>query len=293
MTTRTAPVARTLRRRIGALLIFGVLVLASWEAFKLLAGDPWFIDGVKAWDPPLRVWLASDVNLPHPWIIWTRSLAPLTSGASESLGGYLIGQAVFTMREALTGFVIGGILGIGLATLFVHFRLIERAFVPYVVASQTVPIIALAPLIMFFTGHNVSSVIIIATYLSFFPVTIAMLRGLRSPDPRALELMRSYAASRRAVLWKVRFPASLPYLFTALKITATASVVGAIVGEGPGGMQAGLGRALMFFSQQYAISPEKLWASIFVTAALGILFYLAIVGAEMLVLRGRTGVVAA
>ncbi|MDP9467516.1 MAG: ABC transporter permease, partial [Chloroflexota bacterium] len=275
-------------RRILAFVIFGVIVLVLWETFKLIAGDPLFANGEKFWDPPLSVWLASDINLPHPWVILTRALAPLTSGSSETLGGYLIGQAVFTMREALTGFFIGGVLGILLATVFVHFQLIERAFVPYVVASQTVPIIALAPLIMFFTGHNVTSVIIIATYLCFFPVTIAMLRGLRSPDPRALELMRSYAASRRAILWKVRFPASLPYLFTALKITATASVVGAIVGEGPGGMQEGLGRALMFFSQQYAISPEKLWASIFVTAGLGILFYLAIVGAEQLVLRGRT-----
>ena len=99
--------------------------------------------------------------------------------------------------------------------------------------------------------------VIIATYLSFYPVTIAMLRGLRSPDPRALELMRSYAAGRWAVLWKVRFPASLPYLFTALKITATASIVGAIVGEGPGGIQAGLGRAILFFAQQYTVARKS------------------------------------
>lgn len=287
MTVATTRPRRTILRRVLSFAVFILGVLIVWEALKLLAGDPIFVNGEKVWDPPLQFWLATDVNLPHTWVIWNRTLAPLTSGAEESLGGYLIGQAVFTMRESLAGFAIGGVLGIALATIFVHFRLIERAFVPYVVASQTIPIIALAPLIMFFTGHNVSSVIIIATYLCFFPVTIAMLRGLRSPDPRALELMRSYAASRRAVLWKVRFPASLPYLFTALKITATASVVGAIVGEGPGGMQEGLGRALMFFSQQYAISPEKLWASIFVTAGLGILFYLAVVGAEQWVLRGR------
>jgi NitT/TauT family transport system permease protein len=287
MTAQPAFPRRSVRRRIVAFAVFIAVVLILWETFKLLAGDPIFVDGEKVWDPPLEVWLATDVNLPHPLTIWTRALAPLTASASQSLGGYLIGEAVYTTRESLIGFVLGGLLGIGLATVFVHFRLIERAFVPYVVASQTIPIIALAPLIMFFTGHNVSSVIIIATYLCFFPVTIAMLRGLRSPDPRALELMRSYAASRRAVLWKVRFPASLPYLFTALKITATASVVGAIVGEGPGGMQHGLGRALMFFSQQYAISPEKLWASIFVTAGLGILFYLAVLAAEQWVLRGR------
>jgi len=276
-----------MRRRIVAFAVFIVAVLVVWEAFKLLAGDPIFVGVEKVWDPPFEIWLASDINLPHTWVIWTRALAPLTASSSESLGGYLVGEAVFTARESLIGFALGGLLGIGLAIAFVHFRLIERAFVPYVVASQTIPIIALAPLIMFFTGHNASSVIIIATYLCFFPVTIAMLRGLRSPDPRALELMRSYAASRRSILWKVRLPASVPYLFTALKITATASVVGAIVGEGPGGMQNGLGRALMFFSQQYAIAPEKLWASIFVTAGLGILFYLVVVGAEQWVLRGR------
>jgi NitT/TauT family transport system permease protein len=281
------PARRTIRRRVIAAVIFLVSAIVLWEAFKLVAGDPIFVNHEKVWDPPLSVWLATDVNLPHVWVIWTRTLAPLTSGSSESLGGYLIGQAVFTMRESITGFAIGAVLGIAIATVFVQFRFIERAFVPYVVASQTIPIIALAPLIMFFTGHNVSSVIIIATYLCFFPVTIAMLRGLRSPDPRALELMRSYAASRRSILWKLRFPASLPYLFTALKITATASVVGAIVGEGPGGMQEGLGRALMFFSQQYGFAPEKLWASIFVTAGLGILFYLAVVVAERWVLRGR------
>jgi NitT/TauT family transport system permease protein len=116
----------------------------------------------------------------------------------------------------------------------------------------------------------VTSVVIVATYLSFFPVTIAMLRGLRSPDPRALELMRSYAASKRAVLWKVRFPASLPYLFTAMKITATAAIVGAIVGEGSGSMQAGLGRALVFFAQQYTVAPEKLWGAILFCSIVGV-----------------------
>jgi NitT/TauT family transport system permease protein len=129
--------------------------------------------------------------------------------------------------------------------------------------------------------------VIIATYLSFYPVTIAMLRGLRSPDPRALELMRSYAASRWAVLWKVRFPASLPYLFTALKITATASIVGAIVGEGPGGIQAGLGRAILFFAQQYTVSPEKLWGAILFTALLGIIFFGVVRGVEVRILRNR------
>ena len=114
-----------------------------------------------------------------------------------------------------------------------------------------------------------TSVVVIATYLTFFPVTIAMIRGLRSPDPRALELMRSYAAGRWATYRKLRLPASLPYLFTALKIAATASIVGAIIGEGPGGIPDGLGRAIINFNQQYITGPEKLWAAILVRVAAG------------------------
>ena len=163
---------------------------------------------------------------------------------TESLGAYLFWQALYTWREAAIGFALGAAIGVALSVAFVHFGFFERAVSPYVIASQTIPIVALAPMIVFFVGQTMTSVVIIATYLSFFPVTIAMLRGLRSPDPRSLELMRSYAASRRAVLWKLRLPASLPYLFTALKITATASIVGAIVGEGPGGIAtASVGRS--------------------------------------------------
>jgi NitT/TauT family transport system permease protein len=174
-----------------------------------------------------------------------------------------------------------------LATAFVHSRLLERAFVPYVVASQTIPIVALAPMIVFAFGPNVTSVVIIATYLTFFPVTIAMIRGLRSPDPRAIELMRSYAASPWDVYRKVRLPASLPYLFTALKVAATASIVGAIIGEGPGGIPDGLGRAIINFNQYYITGPEKLWGAILVSALLGIVFFGAIRLAEAIVLRGR------
>jgi NitT/TauT family transport system permease protein len=237
----------------------------------------------------MDIGMASDVNLPHVWVVFERMFQPLTSGADQTLFWYLFDQATYTLRAAFIGFAIGGLLGIALAVAFVHSGLLERAFVPYVVASQTIPIIALAPLIVYLVGQNVTSVVIVATYLSFFPVTIAMLRGLRSPDPRALELMRSYAASKRAVLWKVRFPASLPYLMTAMKITATAAIVGAIVGEGSGSLQAGLGRALVFFSQQYTVAPEKLWGAILVSGLLGITFYVIIRFVEVATLRGRPG----
>ena len=286
----TGSVRLSRRRRLVFFLLFIVGLAVLWEGLKVLGGDPYRVNGEVVWTPPLDIGMASDVNMPHVWVIFERLPQPLTSGAEQTLFGYLFDQSLYTLRAAFIGFTIGGLLGIGLAVAFVHSGLIERAFVPYVVASQTIPIIALAPLIVYLVGQNVTSVVIVATYLSFFPVTIAMLRGLRSPDPRALELMRSYAASKRAVLWKVRFPASLPYLMTALKITATASIVGAIVGEGSGSLQAGLGRALVFFSQQYTVAPEKLWGAILFTSAVGIMCYALVRLIELRLVRAQPGV---
>jgi NitT/TauT family transport system permease protein len=140
-------------------------------------------------------------------------------------------------------------------------------------------------MIVFAFGQSVTSVVIIATYLTFFPVTIAGIRGLRAPDPRALELMRSYAASRWTIFWKLRLPASLPYLFTALKISATASIVGAIIGELPASIQDGLGGAILNFNQYYATSPPSLWATNLVATLLGIAFFAAVVLAEKVVVR--------
>ena len=128
-------------------------------------------------------------------------------------------------------------------------------------------------------------VAVIAAYLTFFPVTINTIRGLDAAEPRALELMRSYAASSWDVLWKVKFPASLPYVFAALKISATASVVGAIIGELPSSIQDGLAGAILNFNQYYATSPASLWATNLIAALLGIAFFLAVVGAEKLVVR--------
>jgi ABC-type nitrate/sulfonate/bicarbonate transport system, permease component len=273
-------------RRILTFLGFFLLLLFLWEGAKLLGGDPWRYFGME-WRPPLDFSFASDLNLPHVWDVLGAMLRPVQRGTGQSLGAFLVGASAYTWREAAIGFVAGAILGIALAAAFVHSRLLERAFVPYVIASQTVPIVALAPMVVFAFGQDVMSVVIIATYLTFFPVTIAMIVGLRSPDPRALELMRSYAASSWSVFWKLRMPASLPYLFTALKISATASIVGAIIGEGPGGIPDGLGRAIINFNQQYVSGPEKLWAAVIASAVLGIVFFLLIRLAELLTLRGR------
>ena len=280
-------------RRTVQFVLFLAAILVVWELVKFLGGVPWRPIGAgpgseMLWNPPFRWAFANDLTLPHWWnILWFLG-QPVQRGSEETLVSFLAGAAFYTWREAAIGFVLGTVLGLVLATVFVHSRLLERAFVPYVVASQTIPIVALAPMIVFAVGPNVASVVIIATYLTFFPVTIAMIRGLRSPDPRALELMRSYAASRADTYRKVRLPASLPYLFTALKIAASASIVGAIIGEGPGGIPDGLGRAIINFNQYYITGPEKLWGAILISALLGVVFFAIIRALELVVLRGRS-----
>jgi NitT/TauT family transport system permease protein len=282
---------RTRARGLLVLAAFLVAIVVVWEGVKLLGGDPIRINqgtpNEFVYRPPLRIGIASDLSLPHVWEIAGALGEPVQRRSDQSLAQYLVGASLYTWREAALGFVLGGVLGLALAAIFVHSQLLERAFVPYVIASQTIPIVALAPMLVFAFGQGVFSVVLIATYLTFFPVTIAGIRGLNSPDPRALELMRSYAASRWKVFWKLRLPAALPYLFTALKISATASIVGAIIGEGPGGIPEGLGRAIINFNQQYVSGPEKLWATILASAVLGIVFYLLVRAAEVLVLRDR------
>jgi NitT/TauT family transport system permease protein len=278
-------------RSVLAFVVVVLIIAVVWEAAKWIGGGVWRealgISLDPPHQPPLRITQLNDTNLPHVWDVIGAYFEPATRRSEFSLFAVLVDAAVFTWRGAVIGFLLGAVVGLALAILFVHSRLLERALVPYVIASQTIPIIALAPMVVLWVGRDWPSVAIISAYLTFFPVTIAGIRGLSSPDPRALELMRSYAASWTSVLWKVRLPAALPYLFTALKISATASIVGAIVAEAPTGIAGGLGRAIIQFNQQFTSGPEKLWATVFICAAVGIAFFSLVRVAEMIVLRNR------
>ena len=271
---------RPARSVLSFLVVIGALTVL-WEVVKLLGGDP-----SEAWRPPFQWTVASDLNMPHVWDIAASFVEPAQRNGPP-LGLVLVNAGIFTFREAFGGFVFGALLGLALAIVFVHSQLLERALVPYVVASQTVPIIAIAPVVVIWLRGGWLAVAVISAYLTFFPVTIAGLRGLRSPDPRALELMRSYASSSRDVLVKVRLPAAAPYLFAAFKVAATASVVGAIIGELPSGIRDGLGGAILNFNQCYVSGPPKLWAAIIVAAVVGIGFFALVRVAEVLFLRGR------
>ena len=276
-----------LRPVIGFLSVL-TLLLVVWEVAKAIGGERWQVDsflgtGVAIdWQPPFSFPFATDVKLPHTWVI------ALEFGASDANGmttlQRLLGAALFTLRNAAIGFALGSLLGLGLAILLVHIRMLERSLVPIIVASQTIHI-AIAPLIVIGLKADWFGVAIVATYLTFFPVTIAALRGLRAYDPRALELMRSYAASRGAILRKLRLPASRPYLFTGFRIAAPAAVVGAIVGELPSLIQDGLARQIITGMQYYSLNAAFLWAAIVMSSVLGIGVYLLVAGVESWVLR--------
>jgi len=278
------------RPAAGFVAAMAILVVA-WELAKWVAGDPWRFDsflgtGIQVdHTPPFHLIQLSDINLPHIWDVVG------AFGAVDAAGrtGFetLAGAALFTLRGAAVGFVLGSVFGLALAILLVHVRILERALVPLVVASQTIPIVALAPIIVVGLRAGWFGIAIVASYLTFFPVTIAAIRGLRAADPRAFELMRSYAADSRSILLNIRIPASYPYLFTAFKIAATASIVGAIVGELPSGFREGLGGSILLAMQYYTLSPADLWATVIVAAALGVLAFVAVLLVERFALRNQ------
>jgi NitT/TauT family transport system permease protein len=276
----TSPVAwREAGSRVGTTAAVLLGLWGLWEAFK------WFGEATGF---RLGTFEVNDRTLPHVHDIVGQLFEP-----SRRNGPLLIevlwDATLFTAKEAAVGFALGASIGFAIGIVLVHSQLLQRGLMPYIVASQTIPILAIAPMVVVWLGGrgfpDWFSVSVIAAYLTFFPVTINMLRGLQSVDPHALELMRSYAARRWSILWKLRVPASLPYLFAALKVSATASVVGAIIGELPASIQDGLGGAILNFNQYYATSPPSLWATNLIAAFLGITFFLLVVAAERVVVR--------
>ncbi len=237
------------------------------------------------WTRPFKV---DEYAMPRLQDIVSRLWEPAAT-EQPALAHVLVTKALFTAREAAAGFVIGAIVGIAIGTVFHFSNLLRRGFQPYVVGSQTVPILAIAPMVVIWLGGQGlpvwMPVAVISAFLTFFPVAINTLRGLDSTDPRKLELMRSYAASEWSTLWRVKFPCALPYLFSAFKVAATASVVGAIIGELPSSIQDGLGGAILNFAQYYSLDPSALWATNIIAAVLGIVFFAIVAIAERLIVR--------
>ncbi|WP_374319753.1 ABC transporter permease [Aquabacterium sp.] len=201
----------------------------------------------------------------------------------------LLFHAKVTASTTLVGFAMGSVLGIVLATAIVHSRTLDRALLPWIVASQTVPVLALAPIVLVVLGslgmEGLLPKAVIAMYLCFFPVTVAMVQGLRSPQAIESELMYTYAATRIQAFWLLRLPASLPFLFPALRVAIAAGLVGAIVAELPTGAQAGLGARLLTGS--YYGNTVQIWAALVMASMLGLVLTAAVAVLERLVLSSR------
>ncbi len=267
MVTAAPPISTSFRwlRSLSGFVIILLILAGIWEGYKLLAGT-----GLPL---PVR---ADDRSMPHLWDIVRSIFEPARRGSEESLGWLLTKASFVTFREAVAGFAAGSLIGLGLGLLFVRLPLAERGLMPWVVASQTIPLLAIAPMVVLWAGKYRLPLWIpiaaLAAFLSFFPVTVNTIRGLRSPSPTSAELFRSFAASPSQEFRKLRIPAAFPFLFTALKVAAGASVVGTIVGELPSGLPNGLGRQLLTFSYYYSSGPEKLFAAVLFAVLLGLVF---------------------
>jgi NitT/TauT family transport system permease protein len=252
------------------------VLLVVWYAAAVRLNAPQLVDryareGVS-WSWSLLVadaWAMERPVLPAPHQILaeldrTVLETPITSRRS------LVHHAWVTVSAALLGFVLGALLGIALAIGIVRVRTLDRSLLPWVIASQTIPILAIAPMIIVvLAAIGITGLLpkaLISTYLCFFPVTIGMVKGLRSPDPLQLDLMRTWSASDAQVLRLLRWPASLPFLFTSLKVAVAISLVGAIVGELPTGAAAGLGARLLTGS--YYGQTIQIWAALVMASAL-------------------------
>ncbi|WP_105372959.1 ABC transporter permease [Neorhizobium huautlense] len=185
----------------------------------------------------------------------------------------LVYHAWVTLSSTVAGFTMGTLLGILIAVGIVHVKALDRSLMPWIIASQTIPILAIAPMvIVVLAAVNITGLLpkaLISTYLSFFPVAVGMVKGLRSPELIQLDLMRTYNASAAQTFWKLRVPASIPFLFTSMKVAIAASLVGAIVGELPTGAVAGIGSKLL--AGAYYSQTIDIWAALIAGSVLAAL----------------------
>jgi NitT/TauT family transport system permease protein len=294
-TGRVATSARSRWRSVVTAVAAFVLLVVVWELVKLVVPDAGVsIGGIRVLPR------TSDAAMPHVWTIVGRLADPEVAGAANprAVGTAVVLGALFTLRLALGGLVIGGVLGVLLALLMQRSGLLERALLPYVVASQTVPLIAIAPLVAGWGGKIAvfgqpwqpwASVMVIAAYLAFFPVSVGMLRGLTSPRPADVELFRALACSWWTTLLRLRLPASVPFVIPAVRLAAAAAVIGAIVAEISTGTRGGIGRLIIEYAQAATGDPARMYTAILGAAVLG-LVAAAAVGLLDLGLRRYQGV---
>lgn len=285
------PVVRRGARRLVMFVLALVSVAVIWELYKAFGPEK---GGEILGFPVLP--RTSDRAMPHTWEMISRLFDPEVRGDPTPIWQAVLGYSWFTFRMAFVGLVIGAGFGILLAVLMARFRVVERGLLPYVIVSQTVPLIALAPQVAALGGNwdlpKWTWVSALGAFLAFFPVSIATLRGLQSTSPASLELMDSYAAGWWTTLVKLRFPAAVPSMVPGLKLAATASVVGVIVSEVSTGVR-GVGFAALTYGQRATSDPAQVYTAVFGAALLGLAMYGLVVAWELYVMRHRAQAVEA
>jgi len=252
------------------------LILVVWYAGTVWLNAPLQIDQFErdgtTWTEPelIAATMAMErpiLPAPHQVVgeMW-RTIMAVAPNSKRSL----VYHSWVTLSSTLLGFAIGSLVGIGLAAGIVHLPTLDKSLMPWIISSQTIPILAIAPMTIVVLGalglKGLVPKAIISTYLCFFPVTIGMVKGLRSPDVQQLDLMRTFSATRWQTFTLLRWPAALPFLFAGLKVAVAISLVGAIVGELPTGAQAGLGARLLTGS--YYGQTVQIWAALMTAATL-------------------------
>ena len=271
-----------------------LLVLLLWYGGAWLLNAPGAIERVLrdqpwGWQDLFTATMAMERPvLPAPHQVAADFWSSLVDWPLDSPRNLLFHVAV-TAESTLWGFVLGSLLGLLLAVCIVHSRTLDRALLPWIVASQSVPVLAIAPIVLVILGSlgfaGVAPKAVIAMYLCFFPVTVAMVQGLRSPQRIETEMMHTYAASRWQALWLLRLPASLPFLVPALRVGIAAGLVGAMVAELPTGATAGLGARLLTGS--YYGNTLAIWSALVMSALLGLMLTMLVAWTEHLALRHR------
>jgi NitT/TauT family transport system permease protein len=278
-------------RRVWTFALALLLVAAVWELYKVVGPQ----DGgtVFGWTILPR---ANDTAMPHVWDMFSRYAQPENRGSDTPILIVVLQGAWFTFRIALAGLALGTAVGLGLAVLMARYKVVERGLLPYLVLSQTVPLIALAPLVVSWGGRlhlgafewpRWLSAAVLGAFLAFFPVAVGTLKGLTSTPPASLELMDSYAASWRQTLFKLRFPGALPYMVPALKLAATASVVGVVVAEISTGLAGGIGRLIIEYAREATSDPAKVFTAVFGAAALGLVMFAIVTVVDLVGMRNR------
>ncbi len=283
--------ARRVAYRTAMFIVSIFSVVAIWELYKIVGPQ----DGGKFFGVSVLP-RANNTAMPHVSTMLSRYSRPEVRGSDKKIWAVVLSGAWFSLRLSLVGFFMGTTIGVGLAVLMARFKIVQRGLLPYLVMSQTVPLIALAPLVVSWGGKlEIGSFVwprwlsasILGTFLAFFPIAVGTLRGLSSAPAAAVELMESYAASWKQTLFKLRFPAAVPFMVPAFKLGASGAVVGVVVAEISTGLKGGIGRLIIEYAREATGDPAKVFTAVFGAAALGLVMAGFVAISDVFLMRNR------